>query len=318
MLTPLVAALALISGLIWILQALRLGHHLIGAGPRALGQIILLSLPFLLTFAFPLALAAALLLVFSRLRGGGELLALQAAGAAPLQIAAPALLLCVAGALSVFILAEVVQPRALPHLSRLLSRSGTQTALQKAEPGRFHRLLDSTTLFISERRRGAAGGTKASGVLLAQERPPLLLVARRAQIRPRGDLSLRLELQQGELHRQRASGQLRGLQRLRFERMGLTLNLGAALRRHLGFIESLSGQRSPLTGPLSCLALGLLVSVIGLGRGSRWAVAARGLTAVAAFQFALWGVQVVWPGALGAGVLLVCAGGICGVRLATT
>ncbi len=318
MLAPLVGALLLITGLIWILQALRLGHHLIGAGPLALGQILLYSLPFLLAFAFPLALAAAILLVLGRLKEGGELLALQAAGAAPLQLAAPALLLCLGGAISVYLLAEWVQPKTLPHLGRLLSRSGTQTLLQRSEPGRFHRLLDNTTLFVQQRRPGPAGEVEISGLLLAQERPSLLLVARRARLSPHGDLSLRLELWEGELQRQRAEGDTRGLQRLRFERMSLTLNLGAALQRHLGFIARLAEDRSPLTGPLSCLALGLLVSMIGLGRGSRWRIAATGIAAVAAFQFGIWGAQVVSPGAPGAEVFVVCVGGICWGRLATT
>ena len=89
---PLAAALALLCGLIFALQVLRLGHHILGGGLGAgFGlRLLLYSLPSLAVFCLPLALAAAVLFVMGRMAAAGELEGMALAGRSPLQICAPA------------------------------------------------------------------------------------------------------------------------------------------------------------------------------------------------------------------------------------
>jgi len=111
----LLLGLLLLVGLVWALQALRLGHHL-ALGGAPLGRLLLWSAPTLLVFALPLALAAAVLLTFGRLAETNQLLALRAAGASPLQLATPALLLSVLAGLAAGLTALELEPPALRAL----------------------------------------------------------------------------------------------------------------------------------------------------------------------------------------------------------
>lgn len=288
--SPLPVALLLICGLLWLLQALRLGHHLVsaGLGPADVGWTLLYSLPALVVFALPLALAAAILHGTGRLAESNELTTLRARGASPLQLCLPAALLALGCAAAVALLALFVEAPALGRLRQGLLAGASRSLVLAPRPRRFHRIGPGATLFVDRVHPPRAGLGRFSGLLLALERPPgapAVLLARRASVAlaPGGQVA-RLALEQGELQLLDAQGRLH---RARFDRLEQRLDLGQALGPHVGFLAALQRDRwRALTAPAACLALGLLTAAIGLQRGSRMRIALWGLVGVGLYQLA--------------------------------
>jgi lipopolysaccharide export LptBFGC system permease protein LptF len=316
MLGPLAAACLLFCGLIWTLQALRLGHHILGAGLGAglLVDLLLLSLPSLLTFSLPLAVAFAVLYTLLRLGSSSELLAMRSFGASPLQLALPSALLSLAALVLTGLVAALEAPTLLT-LERTLTRGAAQALVTGTRPRKFHRLVGHT-LYVEELRADPADPRRRIryvNLLLAQQKPPAVLLARSARVWIEGDSIAVLELKDAELQMLNQRG---GLRRVRFGRLEKRIDLGRTLRSHLGFLASYATKarrHRALTAPAACLALGLLATAIGLSGGRRMRLAALGLGAVAAFQLGSWGLDLLWPGPWGGlvlslGVVAGCVG----------
>ncbi|PID39136.1 MAG: hypothetical protein CSA65_05690 [Proteobacteria bacterium] len=260
-------ALALLCVLVFGLQALRLGHHLVGGGGglALLGVVFGHSLPSLLTFALPLALAAGVLLSAARLRP--ELEAMQTLGASAARLAPWLLgLVATAAALSVA-LAAWVEPVALQRLGRLLRREATRALVSGLEPGVFRRVGDAT-LYLERRGRAGRGELlRGEGFLLA--RGPTIVTARRASLRmPAHATRLTLTLEDGELHRESPG---LGLQRLRFAKLERDLELPKTLFRHFAFLGRRGAHARVSATPrgLATLAAGLLAIVCALAGAGR-------------------------------------------------
>jgi hypothetical protein len=269
-------ALALVCVLVFGLQALRLGHHLVGSGGglALLGLVFLHSLPSLLVFALPLALAAGVLLSAARLRG--ELEAMQTLGASALRLAPWLIALSLLAASVAGALASVAEPAALERLQRLVRREATRALVAGLWPGVFRRVGD-LTIYLERRRPARAGETlRGDGFLLA--RGDTIVVAQRATLRlpARSASRLTLTLHEGELHREGKGG----LQRLRFGKLERTLELSSALARHFTFLSQ-RGARARASAPtraLATLAAGLLAlafALLGAGR-RRWLLVGLG------------------------------------------
>jgi hypothetical protein len=305
-------ALLLFAGLIWMLQLLRLGHHVLGSGLGLglLGQLLLYSLPTLLVIALPLALAAAILFTLGRLEEGGELLALRSAGLSPLQLGLPPGILSLLAALLAGCLTTSVETPALLHLHRSLGQGAIQALVHGARPGRFQLLQDGTTLYMEHGAQASPAGARLTGLLLAQGEPPKVLVAHRATLgwnagpdprEPECDRPGRVNLQltRGEVQMLTEGDRLR---RVRFDHMEQTLDLGGALSPHFAFLlrRAATASSRSLTAPAACLSLGLLATVIGLGLSRRLWMAVVGLTGVATMQLGWWSVEALYPGSRGA------------------
>jgi len=296
---PLPVALLLICALIWLLQALRLGHHLVGAGlgPAEVGRTLLYSLPALLVFALPLALAAAILHGTGRLAETNELSTLRARGASPLQLCLPAVFLALACAAVAALLALFVEAPALGRLRQGLLSGAARALVLAPEARRFHRIGKEATLYVDRARSPQDGRGRFGGLLLAleparsdrspaREAAPVVLLAREASVSlTRGGQVAKLVLKQGELQLLDAQGRLH---RARFDRLEHRLELTRALGPHFAFLTALQRDRwRALTAPAACLALGLLATAIGLGRGSRLRLALLGLAGVGLYQLAV-------------------------------
>jgi hypothetical protein len=308
MLGPLAAATLLFCGLIWTLQALRLGHHVLGAGLGAglLLELLVLSLPALLTFALPLAVAFAVLYTLLRLEESNELLAMRSFGASPLQLALPSGLLSLGALVLTGLIAAHLEAPTLLRLEQTLTRGAAQALVRGPRPRRFHRLVGHT-LYVEELRPGDPADPRRRiqyvNLLLAQQQPPSVLLARSAWVWIEGPSVAVLQLEDAELQMLNPRG---GLRRIRFGRLEKRIDLGRALRSHLGFLASLAMKartHRALTAPAACLALGLLATAIGLSGGRRLRLAALGLGAVAAFQLGSWSLDLLWPGPWGGLVL---------------
>jgi hypothetical protein len=305
-----ILCLLLGAGLVYLLQLLRLGHHLAGAlSAGLLARAFVLSLPTLLLGCLPLALAAALLFSLGRLSDRGELEAFAAAGASPLQIARPLLLLALCSAALAGALARV-EPGAVALLSRLATGSAARALWLGAAPGRFHELAGAT-LHFEARRPGPGGELLLERLLLALD-DRILVVARAARIRIDESGRARVDLEAGELQSLPVAGSAgsgarpsTSLRRVQFESASLALDLRGELRAHLGFLGGLVGGGGwiarGVSAASSCLCLSILALAIGLRvprRGLRRA--GLGLAVTAGYAFASWGASVLGglPGGL--------------------
>jgi hypothetical protein len=274
----------LLAALVFLLQALRLGHHLAasGAGLTLLGRALLLSAPSLLTFSLPLAAAGAVLLVFARLADTQQLTALQAAGASPLQLASPVLQALLVAALTTVGLGRWVEPPCLERLQARLIREAGLALLAGLRPGQFLSLSPELTVHAEAREPGAPGEVRIDRLFLAHGRPQQQLVARQARLRVR-DALLEVELQGGEL---RAAGSGGSLEQVRFGRARLAFSLAEGLRPHLAFLDARRREapQRAVRAAAGGLALGLLALLIGSRARSAWARGLLGLAALAVEQ----------------------------------
>lgn len=303
---PALAAALLLSGLVLVLQVLRLGHHVASGdlGLSFVGRLMLYSLPTLALFTLPLAVAAGLLFALGRLAGSGELQAMRVAGASPLRLARPGLLLGLTAATLALTAAQLERP-ALARLDILLRHGAARVLLLGPRPGRFMPLPDQTTLYVQRRLSASADRARFGGFMLSQARQRSVLLAREATVQLMPDRSVVLLLSHGELQLRRPD---KGLRRVRFGQLRTTLDLEPALRRDLGFVTRMAATGSQRSGsaPLACLAMALLVGCLGQLRGSRLRIAGVAVLAVVVYQAVELMVGVVWPGALGSS--LVSAG----------
>lgn len=302
---PILVALVFLCGLIFVLQIMRLGHHVVGAGLGAgfVGRLALYSLPTLTVFVLPLALATGLLYALGRLADSSQLLALRLAGASPLRLAAAGGMLSVTAALVTLVTAAYAEPAALARLSLLLRQGAAHVLIHGPRPGRFLPLLEGATLYVERRLPDRMGAAHFTGFLLAREEGSLLVFARQASMRLTRHSAVVVDLRDGELQEKKKDG---GLRRVRFNSLRFSLDLSPTLRRHLGFLSQLAGRRDRLhAAPLACLALGLLVLALGLGSLGQGKMAglrlgATGVLAVGLYHGGVWGVEILWPGPLGA------------------
>jgi hypothetical protein len=299
----------LLAALVFLLQALRLGHHLAGsgAGLSLLGRALLLSGPSLLGFALPLAAGGAVLLVFARLADTRQLLALRAAGASPLQLAAPVLeLLLLVGAL-VLLLGRTVEPAALGRLQGLLAREASVALLGGLQPGRFQALSPELSLFAEERQPGPAPGEiRVRGLFLSRQSPDQQLLAAEARLRSGPQASLEVELHRGELRSLGGGSRVQ----IRFGKAHLCFALWEGLRPHLGFLEhrALEAPARAFSGAGGTVALGLLMLLVA-GRSSRpWRRGVAALAVLVVQQGGLLLVSARFPGPTAA---LLLHGALC-------
>jgi len=277
---PLLLAVILLCAVIWALQLLRLGHHLAGGGELfvLLGRAVPYSLPTLLVFVLPLASAAAVVYCLGRLTETRQLLAMQLAGVAPLQLVRPLLaLVLLAGATAA--LASHLEPPALRALQRATLRHAGQALVEGLRPGRFRDLGGGTTIYVERRLPGTP--PQFAGLLVGRDDGALL--ARRAKVRLVGEATIEIDLVQAEWHGRNAEGQP---VRVRARRLRQRLDLGHALRPHFGFLarRATRGPR-PLPPAVACVALGLIAALVALRSRSRLQGAALAALAVALYLF---------------------------------
>ena len=310
---PLLLLLILLCGLLFGLQAMRLGHHLLGQGMGAGSLLLLLglSLPTLLVFAAPFALFGALLFSLGALEQRGELAALRLAGASGARVAAPAALLILVTGLVTGVTAATLEPAAVAGLRALAARDAVRVMLLEAPAGQFRQLGQDTTLHVARRLSAAPGLARFHGFFMSRDGGSEILLARRATARRAGKGGVALELREGEI--QQRLDQQGGIRRIRFARLTTGLDLGGALDRHLGFLSTMVADPARAGGAAAgCLGLGALALFVALGRGGRLRKAALGLTGALAYQALLWGISLVWAGVAGpallAGLVVVAAG----------
>lgn len=176
-----------LSGVIWLVQALNLIDKALTSGASPLQTLMLsaLVLPRVLTFTLAPALLITVISQMVRLLQDYEYFAFTAAGLSPLRVLRPMLLLGLVVMLVQGILAFYISPIAMKTLKLNSVESGTRLALAELQPGAFKDLKAGMTAFTS--------GQDADGKWLdlmiydaAKPDRPVVYLAKRAAIEERG------------------------------------------------------------------------------------------------------------------------------------
>ncbi len=205
MVTPTLAALALLFQLLIALQLLRRVDVLLGSAVRARDLLAILRdlTPHYLVLALPIAVLLGVLIGLGQLAEAGELDALSAAGIAPLRLLGPPAVLAALAGLVVLGLTLGPESAGLVRVRQRFNEILKLSVQHDVKPGVFYDEVSGLTLF-AEGIDPATGDWKH--VLLNDERDrraPLLLLADTGHVTAGGpEEALTLRLVHGQGHRQ--------------------------------------------------------------------------------------------------------------------
>ncbi len=206
-----------------------------GVSGWLLVQFVGYRLPAALGFTMPLALLAAVVIVFSRLSADREIVAMQASGVGLWQIVAPGLLLAVLFSVVCFVLQASVIPAGGLRAEMLRSSGGVVNPLVFLEPGRPVQ-LPGYVVYVG-RRDGETLEDIQLYVLDKQDRIAQDIHALRGWADyDAASQALQLTLEQalfGIVDHASQAGEADGIQRTRAERVVIPINLVDAFRSQL-------------------------------------------------------------------------------------
>jgi lipopolysaccharide export system permease protein len=150
------AGLGVLTGVVWITQALR-QFDLVTAQGQTLWTFVIitaLALPSLALVVAPVALFGAIAYILNRLNADSELAALTAAGVAPLRLMRPFLTLTVIVSIIVGILSLSAIPASLRVMRDLITKIRADVVVNVLREGAFTTLDEGITLHMRTRGEG--------------------------------------------------------------------------------------------------------------------------------------------------------------------
>ncbi len=170
LLSPFWVSLAVLCGLVWTKEMLRLVELLVGKGMGllAVARIIIHLMPSFLVLTLPMACLIASIAAFSRLSRDSEIVAMRTAGLSLIRITAPVLVFSSFVFLGTLGLSQWGQPWSSLSLKKLaisLIQDQFQVAL---EHGAFQEPVDGMMMFVPE----PEPGEPVRGIFISDRRDP--------------------------------------------------------------------------------------------------------------------------------------------------
>ncbi len=236
-LLPFGAALLFLTQILLATQILARADVVLGAGVSAVDLVALVAdlTPHLVGYVMPIAFLVGAILGAGRLADDREIVAIGAAGISPLRLVRVPLAIGLAVAALGLWLSTDLDPAGLRRARFLFNDVIKRNLTAGIRSGTFYDDLPQFTVYVAD---AAPGGWR--DVLIADRSDPgapVLALARHGRLVPVGaDEEMRLELEDGELHRRaEADG---GYLRATFRRAVVTLGLGTALSDRNDFANS--------------------------------------------------------------------------------
>lgn len=132
-----------------------------GISIAVVGEVFVLSIPFILQFTVPISALTATLLLFSRLSMDGEITALRACGLSLWQIVSPVVLLSVLLSIITMTFSLEIAPRARYAQRFSLRKFSDEDPVALLEEGRFVRDFPGFMIYV-----GAKNGSEVKDVIL--------------------------------------------------------------------------------------------------------------------------------------------------------
>lgn len=167
---PFMLATAVLTGIIWLTQALKMLDLLITQG-QSLGtffELSLLALPSAVNTVLPIALFCALLYALNKLISDSELVVIFSAGISRLAVTVPVMMLVALTMILVVILNAYLMPAGMRELRTRLFQIRGDIATSLIREGAFTNPVAGLTVYV--RSRSPNGGIR--GILVHDERIP--------------------------------------------------------------------------------------------------------------------------------------------------
>jgi lipopolysaccharide export system permease protein len=195
------ASLVVLTGVIWITQALRELDLLTAKGQTLMVFLIVtgLSLPALVTVIAPVALVIATIYTLNRLNGDSELIVMSAAGMRPRRVLRPFLTLAAVVSFMVALSTFYLTPASFQELRELITKVRADFLANVVKEGQFTAVDRDVTFHFRER-----AGDALLGIFIQDRRErdkPLVYMAERGRATEANGQSY-LVLEKGSIHRQ--------------------------------------------------------------------------------------------------------------------
>lgn len=144
---------------------LRLAELVINKGVdiRLVGKLFLYLIPFLLSYTIPMSILTSTLLVFGRLSGDNEIVAIRSSGINIYRLSFPLVVIGLLLSLLSIVLNNDVIPNMHFESRKIIKNIGIKTPAAYLEPGTFIKTFKGYIIFIHE-----IGGNKLKGVRIYQ------------------------------------------------------------------------------------------------------------------------------------------------------
>ncbi|ESR27224.1 LPS export ABC transporter permease LptF [Lutibaculum baratangense] len=173
-LTGFVTSLVVLTGVVWVTQALREVDLLTSQGQTLwlFMKITMLALPALIMVIAPVALLIACLFTLNKFNADSELIVTHAAGASPRLVGRPFVVLALLVSVLTGFISLYLVPESAREVRNLITQIRADVLTDIVAPGRFTTVEDNLTFHIRERR---PDGTLA-GLLVFDGRTPTKLM----------------------------------------------------------------------------------------------------------------------------------------------
>jgi len=121
-----------------------------GVDIRLVGRLFLYLIPFLLSYTIPMSLLTSVLLVFGRLSGDNEIIAIRSSGINIYRLSFPLIMIGLLFSLLSIVLNNDIIPRMHFESRKIIKNIGTKTPAAYLEPGTFIKSFKGYIIFIHE------------------------------------------------------------------------------------------------------------------------------------------------------------------------
>mgnify|MGYP001032263183 CR=1 FL=1 len=202
------ASLSWLVLIVWTTQVLNRIDLVTSSGQSAATffTVALLALPAVLPVIMPFVIGIAVAQTLATMNADSELVVINAAGSPRMTVIRPILIVAVAASVAAFAINNLLEPYARQTMRQILARANANLITTVLSEGTFHEVDDGLFVQVSKRLPDGLLG----GIFVADSRDPelkLVYHARRGAALEREQGSV-LILQEGEVHRQTAHGEI--------------------------------------------------------------------------------------------------------------
>lgn len=198
---PFLFSMVALTGVLLLNQIIKLMRYIVDKGIEAtvVGELFLLSLPFIIVLTIPMAVLLSSVLTYGRLTADSELAAMKASGLPLYRIMMPSVLAAILMAISLVVFQDRVLPETNHRIRNLTADIARMRPTFGVEPGVVSELDSDTRLRVQSvnHRTGALEGVRI--VELRGEGPPVNIIAPRGRMTRDSAGGLTLDLFAGEI-----------------------------------------------------------------------------------------------------------------------
>ena len=145
-------SLAIFTFTLVIGNIIRLAELVINRGVdiKLVSRLFLYLIPFLLSYTIPMSILTGVLLVFGRLSGDNEIIAIRASGINIYRLSVPLLMVGLLFSLFSIVLADKIIPQMHFESRKIIKNIGVKTPAAYLEPGTFIKSFKGYIIFIYE------------------------------------------------------------------------------------------------------------------------------------------------------------------------